>query len=180
MRTSQMMLGEHSELLGDDLATTIASLSAGDDRHGKASGGLKSTIEWWVLRLSRTDQVEGLVHPAPADAVVVLPVPVRSDVVLAAAVAVSALVLPGLSGAFRLLTVGLYEPPLSVVSDAASPPWAVRAGGRHRPRVDRYGAAVAAGAPATDHVGGPDRCDGRQPAGAVAVAGRRSDAARAG
>lgn len=38
-------------------------------------------------------------------------------IVLAAVVAVSALILPGLSGSFILLTIGLYEPTLSAVSD---------------------------------------------------------------
>lgn len=38
-------------------------------------------------------------------------------IVLAAAVAVSALILPGLSGSFLLLTIGLYQPTLSAVND---------------------------------------------------------------
>lgn len=51
-----------------------------------------------------------------------LPTPAREDpgwwvVALSGAVAVCALVLPGLSGSFILLTVGMYEPTLGAVSD---------------------------------------------------------------
>ncbi len=42
--------------------------------------------------------------------------PTPAVIVLAAAVAVAALVLPGVSGAFMLLTVGLYEPTLSALN----------------------------------------------------------------
>ncbi len=50
--------------------------------------------------------------PAAGDAEPVLPV-----VALAAAVAVCALVLPGVSGSFLLLTIGLYAPTLDAVND---------------------------------------------------------------
>ncbi len=43
--------------------------------------------------------------------------PPLAVVVLAAAVAICALVLPGVSGSFLLLTVGLYEPTLAAVND---------------------------------------------------------------
>jgi putative membrane protein len=43
--------------------------------------------------------------------------PTPPIIVLSAAVAVSALVLPGLSGSFILLTFGLYEPALAAVND---------------------------------------------------------------
>lgn len=43
--------------------------------------------------------------------------PPLAVVVLAAAVAICALVLPGVSGSFLLLTLGLYEPTLSAVND---------------------------------------------------------------
>lgn len=42
--------------------------------------------------------------------------PTPAVIVLAAAVAVSALVLPGVSGSFMLLTIGLYEPTLSALN----------------------------------------------------------------
>jgi putative membrane protein len=43
--------------------------------------------------------------------------PSRPVVLLAGAVAVSALILPGLSGSFILLTIGLYEPTLAALND---------------------------------------------------------------
>lgn len=47
--------------------------------------------------------------------------PPLTVVVLAAAVAICALVLPGVSGSFLLLTLGLYEPTLAAVNDRDLP-----------------------------------------------------------
>ncbi|MFI7481492.1 DUF368 domain-containing protein [Kocuria sp. M1R5S2] len=65
----------------------------------------------------------GVVAPAAALAFVLVSVPPTTVapapllVVLAAMVAVSALLLPGLSGSFLLLTVGLYQPTLRAVDE---------------------------------------------------------------
>lgn len=75
----------------------------------------RSSGSHWTPR----DWIVALVFAAVAFVVVGLPQiqlePVWYVVVLGAAVAVCALVLPGLSGSFILLTVGLYEPALSAI-----------------------------------------------------------------
>ncbi|MQA02114.1 MAG: DUF368 domain-containing protein [Streptosporangiales bacterium] len=67
------------------------------------------------------DAVVALVAAVAAYLVVSLPPgnlqPTPVVIVLAAAIAISALVLPGLSGSFLLLTLGLYAPTLGAVND---------------------------------------------------------------
>lgn len=65
-----------------------------------ASGIIAAIVAWWLVSLPPT---------------VVSPTPIA--IVGAAAVAVCALLLPGLSGSFLLLTFGLYEPTLRAVGD---------------------------------------------------------------
>ena len=68
--------------------------------HHVVSGVAAGAIAWWLVSIPPTT-----VQPTPI------------IIILAAAVAVSALLLPGLSGSFLLLTFGLYEPTLRAVGD---------------------------------------------------------------
>ncbi|HXV93105.1 MAG TPA: DUF368 domain-containing protein, partial [Pseudonocardia sp.] len=77
-----------------------------------AVGGLKGAGEWALVAGAAV--LAWLVTGLPtADG----GAPAPAVVALAAAVAVCALVLPGLSGSFLLLLFGLYEPTLQAVSD---------------------------------------------------------------
>ncbi len=65
-----------------------------------AAGALAAAVTFWLVSLPPSD-----VEATPL------------TIIPAAAVAVSALLLPGLSGSFLLLTFGLYEPTMNAVSD---------------------------------------------------------------
>ena len=100
-------------------------------------------------------------------------------IVASAAMAICALVLPGVSGSFLLLTIGMYEPTIAAVNDRDLAYLGLFALGaivglvrvRQRP-------ALAARQPRAHHARRHRRPHARLPAGAVAVAGGGPRAAR--
>ena len=79
------------------------------DRRGR--GGAWRPAEWGIAAVAAV--VVGIIVSLPGSELTPSPV----VLVIAAALAVSALVLPGLSGSFLLLTFGLYEPTLEAVNE---------------------------------------------------------------
>ncbi|WP_082109953.1 DUF368 domain-containing protein [Demequina phytophila] len=111
------LLEDHPETMrGLFLGLVIASLAV-PFRHSRASSTRAGHTGAWTGR----EWVIGAVAAIAVGIIVSLPAghlsPEPYVLVPAGALAVSALVLPGLSGSFLLLTLGLYEPTIAALND---------------------------------------------------------------
>ncbi|WP_062303815.1 DUF368 domain-containing protein [Demequina subtropica] len=111
------LLEDHPETMrGLFLGLVVASLAV-PFRHSRASASSSGRAGAWGVR----EWVLAAVAAVAVGIVVSLPggnlSPEPYILVPAGALAVSALVLPGLSGSFLLLTMGLYEPTIAALND---------------------------------------------------------------
>ena len=116
-RVMEDLITEHPETMrGLFLGLVLASLAV-PYRHAIASEDRRGRDGSWRAR----EWVIAVIATLATAVIVSLPggslEPTPLVLVPAAAIAVSALVLPGLSGSFLLLTFGLYEPTLAAVND---------------------------------------------------------------